>query len=187
MIILIPTLAFSQSGGKSKFLMFEINSQFGWGHSQIAGDASVPTIGSFNLGIGLGLNIKKITLGLSSDYRILTQYSTVDPTVGNRRGDFVTPISLLFRINFEKIKFGFLFINNGSYTLTNKTADAKKLVYINPSGFRFELIFKKIPKVTPSLFFESVDFSAKKLDGINSDLNTKLNYSNYGVGFKYDF
>lgn len=180
-------VAFSQSGEKSKRFLFEFNTLFGWGSSQMASDATVPSIGSFDLGIGAGVNIKKITLGISYDYRILTQFSDVDATVGNRRGTFVSPSSLLFRLNFEKIKFGFLLINNGTYELTNITATGKKVVYTDPSGFRFDLIFKKMSKITPIIFFESVNFSGMQLDGVKATLSGNLNYTNFGAGVKYAF
>ncbi|MEK6627281.1 MAG: hypothetical protein AABY53_01540 [Bdellovibrionota bacterium] len=187
LIFTFPMMAFSQAGGKSRRFLFEINSMFGYGSAKIATDAAAPTIGSFNLGVGLGINIKKFTIGLGADYRILTQHSDVDPTVGNRRGTFISPTSLLIRINFEKIKFGLLLISNGSYDLTNITANGKKLKYTNPNGFRFDLIFKKFAKLTPLVFYESVNFSGSQLDGVPSVVSSNLNYSNFGAGIKYDF
>lgn len=185
--LFIPTVSYSQSGGSAKFFMLEFNSLFGWGGAKTATDATTPSIGTFNLGIGLGVNIKKVTLGLSYDYRMLTQFSDVDATVGNRRGTFISPTSLLFRINFEKIKIGILLINNGTYNLMNITANGKKVVYTNPSGFRFDFIFRKMNKFTPVIFFESVTFSGMNLDGIPSALTSNLIYSSYGAGLKYDF
>lgn len=178
---------FAQTGAKSKRLLFEVNTLFGWGASQIATDTSPPAIGSFDLGLVAGVNIKKISLGLSYDYRILTQFTDVEPLVGNRRGTFVSPVSVLFRLNFEKIKFGFLLVNSGTYELTNKTAVGQKLVYTKPSGFRFDIIFKKFGKITPVLFYESVAFSGMQLDGLDAPLSSNLNYSNYGAGIKYEF
>lgn len=160
---------------------------FGWGSAQRAGDAAVPSIGTFDLGIGLGINIKKITVGISYDYRSLTQHSDINSSVGNRRGNFTSPTSLLFRVNFEKIRMGFLLINNGSYELKNLDVNNKKITYTKPSGFRFDLIFRKMKKITPFLFFESVSFSGMQLDGIDSALSSNLNYSNNGVGIKYEF
>ena len=187
LILIFPMMAFSQSSGSSKRFLFEINSLFGYGSAKTASDLTAPVIGAFNLGVALGINIKKITLGLSYDYRVLTQYSEVDVTVGNRRGTFISPTSLLLRINFEKIKFGFLIIGNGTYDLTNITANGKKLIYTNPSGFRFDLIFKKFSKLTPLIFYESVSFSGMQLDGVPSAPSSNLNYSSIGGGIKYDF
>ncbi len=185
--LFIPIIGLAQAGAKSKRFLIEVNSMFGWGSAQRAGDAAVPSIGTFDLGIGLGINIKKITVGISYDYRILTQHSDVNSSVGNRRGNFTSPTSLLFRVNFEKIRMGFLLINNGSYELTNLDVNGKKIIYTKPSGFRFDLIFRQMKKITPFLFFESVSFSGMQLDGIDSALSSNLSYSNNGVGIKYEF
>lgn len=185
-ILFIPAICFSQSSGGNKRFMFEVSTLFGWGRSQIAGDAQVPSIGTFDLGVGLGINIKKFTIGVGYDYRILTQYSDVDPTVGNRRGYFATP-SILLRVNFEKIKIGIILITDGIYDLTNITANGKKVAYTKPSGYRFELNFKKIKKITPMIYSESFSFSGMQLDGVNSALSSNLVYSNFGAGLKYEF
>lgn len=186
-VLCLPVTSFSQTGSKSKRFLIEFNTLIGWGGSQIAGDANVPSVGTFGLGIGLGVNVKKFTLGLSYDYRILTQFSDVDATVGNRRGAIVSPTSLLLRINFEKIKFGLLLISNGAYELTNITSSGKKVVYTDPSGMRFDIIFKKMARFTPLLFLETISFSGMQLDGVKSALSSPLNYSNFGAGLKYDF
>lgn len=189
LIIILPCSSFSaesKSSGRRLFL-FDVSALFGWGSSKIATDTSVPTIGSFNLGLNAGVNIKKISLGASYDYRILTQYSSIDPAVGNRRGTFVTPVSIFVRLNFEKIRFGLSLINSGTYEMTDKTALGQTLSYLNPSGFRFEVILKKFTRMTPVFFYESVGFSTLALDGTQTSLTNKLTYSSFGVGAKYEF
>lgn len=184
---LFPLHAYSQAGSKTKRFLFEVHSRAGWGSSQIATDANVPSIGSFSVGAGIGINIKKFSIGISYDYRILTQHSDVDSSVGNRRGTFVSPASLFLRLNFEKIKFGLSLINSGTYELTNITGPGQKVIYTEPGGVRFDVIFKKLAKFTPLIFFESANFSGMQLDGVKSALTNNLTYSNFGAGIKYDF
>lgn len=186
-LLFVPVLAYSQTGSKARRFALEFNALFGWGNSQTATDAKVPSIGSFDLGVGLGINIKKITLGMSYDYRTLTQYSDVDSTVGNRRGTFITPASLFVRLNFEKVKFSLMLINSGTYQLTNIAATGQKVAYTEPSGFRFDVIFKKMKKLTPLIFYESASFSGMTLDGAKAALASNLNYSSFGAGIKYEF
>ena len=183
----VQALAQSKGADKSGLFLIDFNSIVGWGNSQISTDANVPSIGTFGLGIGLGINIKKVSIGLSYDYRVLTQFSDVNAAVGNRRGTFVSPASLLFRINFEKLNFEFLLISNGTYDLTNITAAGKKVVYTDPSGIRFSIMFKKLARFNPVIFFESVNFSGQLLDGVKATLGNPLSYSNFGAGLKYEF
>ena len=185
--LLNPVFANSQSSSKAKLLLFEVYSLAGWGSSQIATDAKVPSIGTFTVGAGVGLNIKKFSIGVSYDYRVLTQFSDVDSSVGNRRGTFVTPASLFLRLNFEKIRFGIGLISGGTYELTNMTSSGQKVVYTDSSGIRFDIIFKRMAKFTPLIFVETASFSGMQLDGVKSTLASKLNYSNFGAGIKYEF
>ena len=175
------------SSSKQKRIVFDISSHLGTGSLKTSADVAAPTLGSFGLGVSLGFNIKRFSLGVASDYRILTQYSSVEDSVGNRRGNFLSPISLFVRLNFEKIKFGIILINSGQYDLMNKTADGKKVSYTKPSGFRFHFGFKNFKKFTPELFYESVDFSEKNVDGVVSTLSDKMNYGSYGLGVRYEF
>lgn len=184
---LISSISFAQTSGKSKRFLFEVNTLFGWGSSQTSTDVAVPAIGAFNLELAAGFNVKRLSLGAAYDYRILTQFTEVDPTVGNRRGTFVSPVSIFVRLNFEKIKFGFMMINSGTYELTNKTVTDQKLAYTQPSGFRFDIIFRKFSKITPMIHYESVAFSGMQLDGVDSTPASKLTFSNFGAGIKYDF
>jgi hypothetical protein len=160
---------------------------FGYGSAKSSNDTSSPTITSLNLGVGLGINIKKFSLGVSYDYRSLSQISDVDVNVGNRRGVFTSPISILLRLNFEAVQFGVLIINSGQYEMLNNTATGQKLTYSKPSGFRFTLNMKKIKKVSPTIFYESVTFSQKELDGVATASSDNLSYANYGLGVRYEF
>ncbi len=189
LISIWPCLSFSAESKSSghKLLLLDANALFGWGSSKIATDTSIPSIGSFNLGLNVGANIKKFSLGASYDYRILTQYSSIDPTVGNRRGNLITPLSVFVRLNFEKIRFGLSLVTSGTYEMTDKTSTGQSLSYLNPSGFRFEIILKKFPRATPMFFYETIGFSTKSVDGFQSALSDKLTYTSFGVGAKYEF
>lgn len=187
LFLFAPIMAQAQTAGKQRRLFFDVTGLLGYGSVKAASDAASPTIGSFTLGLAVGVNIKRFAIGVGYDYRILTQHSAVDPTVGNRRGNFASPLTIHLRLNFEKIKFGFVMINSDKYELMNTTSDGKKLIYKNPSGFRFTANFKNIKKLSPMLFYESVDFSERDLDGVASSLADKVNYSNYGLGVRYEF
>ena len=181
-------IAASSSGGSSrKLLLVEVNGLLGYGSSKASTDTSTPTITSVNVGLGLGVNIKSFSLGLSYDYRSLVQLSDVDPNVGNRRGTFISPISIFVKLNFEAVKFGVMIINSGKYELSNTTLTGQTLSYTKPSGFRFSVNLKKMNKVEPTFFYESVSFSERELNGVASSLSSNLNYSNYGVGARYEF
>lgn len=185
-ILLTPFFALAQAQ-KQRRIFFDVTGLLGYGSVKSASDAASPTIGSFTAGLAVGINIKKFAVGVGYDYRILTQHSAVDPTVGNRRGSFSSPLTLHVRLNFEKIKFGFVLINSDSYELMNTTSDGKKLTYKKPSGFRFTVNFKTIRKISPGLFYESVDFAERDLDGIAAPLTDKVSYGNYGLGVRYEF
>ncbi len=186
-VLLIGSNAWSATSTKQRKVLFDVTGLLGYGSAKTSTDTAPPTIGSFTLGVALGVNIKRFSLGAAYDYRILTQYSKAEGDAGNRRGTFVSPMSIFVRLNFEKIKFGFVLINSGTYELMNKTFDGKTVSYSKPSGFRFQVNFKEYKKISPGLFYESVDFSEKSVGGINSPLTEKLNYSNYGFGVRYGF
>lgn len=187
-VLLLSTTAFGESATKQRRMLFDVTGLFGYGSAKASADTAPPTIGSFNLGVALGVNIKRFSVGVEYDYRMLTQYSKAEGNSGNRRGTFVSPISFFVRLNFEKIKFGFMLINSGKYDLMNKTLDGKVVSYGKPSGFRFQVNFKSYKKLSPGLFYESVDFSEQSIDGLSpSALNEKLKYSNYGFGVRYEF
>ncbi len=177
----------SNSGNKHKYFLAEVNALFGFGSSQISTDSSSPNIDSANLGLGVGLNIRRFTLGVSYDYRSLVQMSDTDPNVGNRRGTFISPGSVFVKLNFDAIHFGFMLVNSGKYEISNTTITGQKLSYTNPSGFRFNINFRKLRGLNPTFFYESVSFSGKELDGTSSTLTNNLNYSNYGLGVRYEF
>ncbi len=181
------TWAQESSATKQRAILFDIASYLGLGQVKSSTDSTSPTIGSFTLNAALGVNIKRFSLGAETDYRILTQYSSVEAGVGNRRGNFTSPLSLFVRLNFEKIKFGFVLINSGQYDLLNKTSDGKKVSYTKPNGYRFTIHLKNYKKVSPGFFYESVDFSEKNVDGVVSSLSEKLTYGNYGFGVRYEF
>lgn len=184
---LIPLQAFSQGNTKTKLLLFEVSALAGWGSSQLPSDANVPAIGTFTLGAALGINVKKISIGVGYDYRTLTQYSEVDPAVGNRRGTFISPATVFLRLNFEKIKFGLVLISSGTYELTNITSTGQKVIYTDPSIVRFDLIFKKQKRFTPLIYIETASFSGMQLDGVKSTLPANLTYTNFGAGIKYEY
>lgn len=188
-ISLISNMAYaaSASEGGKKLVLFELYGLFGFGAAKTATDISTPVITSANLGIGLGVNIRKFSLGVSFDYRSLMQTSDVEPTVGNRRGTFISPLSFFVKLNFDNVKFGLMLINSGKYDFVNTTTTGQTLSYTKPSGFRFNVNFKKINKVEPTVFYESVAFSEKELDGVPSAATNNLQYSNYGVGVRYGF
>jgi len=188
LVLLVPQILLAAPASKKqRRILFDVTALLGYGSIKTSTDAASPTIGSFTLGVALGVNIKRFSVGLGYDYRILTQHSDVDTTVGNRRGNFTSPLSFFVRLNFEKVKFGFMLINSGQYDLMNATIDGKKVTYLKPSGFRFTVNFKNFKKVSPGLFYESVDFSEKSVDGVSSVMTDKLNYGNYGLGVRYEF
>lgn len=187
-VLLLSTTAWSQTATKQRRILFDVTGLLGYGSATTSTDAAPPAIGSFTLGVALGVNIKRFSVGAQYDYRILTQYSKAEGNSGNRRGTFASPLSFFVRLNFEKIKFGFTLINSGKYDLMNKTFDGKVVSYSKPSGFRFQVNFKSYKKLSPGLFYESVDFSEQSIDGLPpSALNEKLKYSNYGFGVRYEF
>lgn len=186
-VLLLTSSAWSQTATKQRRILFDVTGFLGYGSAKTSTDTTPPTVGSFTLGVALGVNIKRFSVGAQYDYRILTQYSKTEGNAGNRRGTFTSPVSFFVRLNFEKIKFGFTLINSGKYDLMNKTFDGKIVSYGKPSGFRFQVNFKSYKKLSPGVFYESVDFSERTVDGVPSALSEKLNYGNYGFGARYEF
>lgn len=187
LILFLGSTAMAAPSKKARLILFDVSALLGYGSVKLSTDAAAPTIGSFTLSPALGVNIKKFSLGVAYNYRILTQHSSVEPSVGNRRGTFISPMSFFIRLNFEKIKFGVMLINSGQYDLMNSTSDGKKVSYLKPNGFIFTMNLKTFKKTSPGIFYESVDFSDKTLDGAASPMTEKINYSNYGFGVRYEF
>lgn len=189
LILCLPQflMAQSASGTSQKLLLLDATAQFGYGSVKAASDTSSPSIGNFTLCLAAGVNIKKFSLGAEYDYRILTQFTDTDPMVGNRRGTFASPLSIFVRLNFEVVKFGFTMINSGVYDLMNTTAGGQKVSYLKPSGFQFNVNFKKFRHISPGLFYESVSFSDTSIDGVTSTMANKVNYTTFGVGARYGF
>ncbi|MBL7716055.1 MAG: hypothetical protein JNL01_11375 [Bdellovibrionales bacterium] len=184
--ILIAAPASAQQA--KKVAWFHPHLLAGYGSSVSTADTSQTSVGATNIGTTLGIRIKsKFLVGMSVDYRFVTQFSDYDPTVGNRRGGSLTYVSPLLGFEYKMISVKGILHILGSYTMQNTTATGQKLSYQKASGFRAEMMIGWKFKFKPVLYYESVKFSNQALDGTPTSTQIPVVLTNYGLGLTYPF
>lgn len=179
--------SFAATKAPRSFFHWEAHVSAGSGTITQVGDTSKPSLGIFNLGIGLGINIRQFTVGVNSDYHILTQFSEVDATVGNRRGTIVTPASAFLSYNFSAASLYAVIITSSSYDLTNTTVSGEKFSYSKASGFRLGATIASFGNYIPFLFHEKLQFKEKSINGSAATLETPLEFTQTGLGVRYGY
>jgi hypothetical protein len=153
------------------------------GSSTEAAAPSAPTLLQWDLGATFAYRLPQLSIedvrvatfaGLTSDFRILSQYSALDPQLGNFRGtrwNVVGPVvgALIDGTYLVKVDLQFL----GSYALSNSTVEGASLHYESPFGFRAQALypvgrFFDKPKLNAGLEFETVSFSRQDIVGVAS-------------------
>jgi hypothetical protein len=145
-------------------------------------------VGTFTLDANLALVFfDTLTVGVRADYRFITQFTAVDPSVGNRRGSFLSPASPYLGIALGRIYASAAVVMLGDYELTNPTISGDTVKYDSPSGFRVDLKWMRSHGIEPAIFYESVSFARASISGKDSSLANPVTLSHYGAGIVYSY
>lgn len=129
-------------------------------------------------------------LGLTTDYRMINQYSTVNDELGNSRGSrwvILAPTlgAIVDQDYILRLELQFL----GNYKLSNRTFDGKDFSYTSPFGFKLSAL--KIigdRNLAVGLLFEQVRYKAREISGVGSrTLNPALSIYQVGLMVSYAF
>lgn len=184
--ILWAPSVFAQSA--KKIVWFHPMASFGYGSSSSAIDATKTVTGSTDFGATLGIRIKqKFLLGLGLDYRLVSQFSPYDASVGNRRGGAVTYASPLLGFEYKMISLKAMLHMMGKYTMSNATTAGDILSYQKAEGFRVDLLIAWKFKLKPVLFYESIKFSDQRLNGAATSVQVPVTLASFGLGFTFPF
>lgn len=174
----------------SKF-HWSVYTQMGMGKVSLPSDSQSPSMGFTNLGTTIApMFLKgKVGLGLSLDYRFITQFSEVVTTVGNRRGSYMNLVAPTLVLNFKKFRFKIAYHMMGTYSLLNTTLAGESISYSKPSGLHAEMgvALSKSNKFYVTGSMESISFSTKNLDGNSSTLAEPISLNQYAIGIMYVF
>ncbi len=156
---------------------------FGYGSSLMNSDPSKTSVGTTTLGFSLAVPIKqKFLIGFASDYHFITQFSNLDPVIGNRRGAYINYVGPM--IGFRSPHFALKVVGHfvGAYSLENLTAVGQTIKYRSPVGVRVEAVILLKQRFKPVLFFETIGFGTQAVDGATGTLTNKLNLMQGGIG-----
>ncbi len=156
-------------------------------YSKVSGITNPPTLGQFGLGITAAYNwTSSIFIGVSSDYRLINQYSDLDVAVGNYRGsrwNMASPtLGFQFGSFVTKIDLQIL----GNYELANATATGSKIAFKGPIGGRISISYPFQGSIYLGAFYETLSFKTLN-DSASGDsaLSQKLTLWQSGICVTY--
>ncbi len=182
--------AAKQTIGADSSWITEAKASGGYARPQVLSDSPAPTLIDNSIGFELGyLVYGPVGIGASSEYHWLLQYSSVDSSVGNMKGqrqEWLNP-ALIFSWNDYLVQAGFILM--GDYALANSTKNGAKITYTKPRGWRLEGAYAFFKPMYFGLKFESVAYATKKSsDGSEIDLaSNKLQIFESGIFMAYLF
>ncbi len=157
------------------------------GYTKVSGLTSSPKLGQFGGGFSLGYFWTDwFFTGISSDYRLINQYSDVDDTIGNyraKRWNLVSPtLGIKYWILVFKADFQFL----GNYTFLNTTSTGSTFSLKSPIGGRASLSAPIWENFYLGIYYELLSFG-KTNDSISgvTTLDPKRKFTQFGLSISY--
>jgi hypothetical protein len=189
-IFLVLVFGISSLAAESKrhWYVLSLESLIGTGSSFASSDSTKANVGFFSAGVNLGLRYRAFSFGLEPEIEILTQFSEVVPSVGNRRGQISVPSALFLQGSFAKIDVKLNIMSGLKYQLENNDLLDRKVIFSKGSGFRASLSFPMFGQNRFSslsricLWGQSVQFTESSTAGL---LTQPLQNQFFGVGLIY--
>ena len=183
---IFASAAFASSSGSSSLNLHIEASLFSGSSNVSSANDTSPTLNQTGFGLTLGTVLQShYLLGVSSDYRMIEQYSNpnsngnmygsrwnmASPTVGYKTDRF------LFKLDYQFL---------GNYELKKETYSGSKLVYTNPSGFRFSSDYLLSRNLGFGIYYERISFGAQEVRSPTTAIVSKFTNSHlalWQVGF----
>lgn len=146
-------------------------------------------LGSYGIGGMVGFNLKDIlTIGISSEFRFINQYSSVNKIGSNMKGTFWNYASLSLGKKIKMIDLNLDLHYFGKYELSKKSVLGYDISYQNPLGYKLSA-FYPLPildrKLKIGFGFEWITLKKILLDDEEFNSNRKLWQT--GIIFNYEF
>lgn len=149
---------------------------------KVSGLTSPPTLYQYSGGLCLAYSwYDWLFTGVSADYELVNQHSTVDASVGNFRGtrQNITSPTLGFKY-WLILKVDLQFF--GNYQFANTTASGAKLSLKSPFGFRVSMSAPIWSNFYLGALYEQISYSKQNNSSIgDSTLSPKTKFSNLGL------
>jgi hypothetical protein len=146
-------------------------------------------LGSYGFGGLIGYNFKDIfTIGISSEFRFINQYSSVSKIGSNMKGTFWNYASLSLSKTIKMIDVNLDLHYFGKYSLSKKSAQGKEISYTNPLGYKLSM-FYPLPILERKLKigFGIEWITLKKISVDNEEFNSNRKLWQTGVILNYEF
>jgi hypothetical protein len=152
----------------------EANLGLDYGSASLPGDSSTPTFGIGEIGGLVEFQWRHLLVGADADYATINQYSTVDPAVGNRRGNYLNPVSPHIGVIYGKFAARADVRFLGRYQLDNVNAALQSIEYDSPFGFRLSVSTQVSNRWWVGAIFERVSFSQQSTAGTPAPLASPM-------------
>ncbi len=176
------------AAGKTPWYLAHVESVFGYGSSASPVDSVSPVVGSFGLNLNFGLRYRFFGLGLSFSETIVTQFSSVENSVGNRRGQVSSMGNPLVQFSWRSVDLRYVSVISSDYKLTNEGLAGEKIVFSKPNGYKLVLAInfpsknKKFEKLDALIWTSNISYSESKSAGV---LDSKIELNQSGIGLAY--
>ncbi len=150
-------------------------------HSSLNDKAQGATNG---IGFSIGSRVGSLfVLGLTSDYRWLSQTSSVDDSHPNFTGQRFVPIAPFIALKLDNYFFKIDYQTLGNFEVSKSLPEGGSLKLTDPVGFRFSALFDQLFKKYPwGIYYESTRFNKKVLSDIGEvTLASKFNTWQLGL------
>lgn len=175
--------------GYTNKLYLDAGLSAGYTRSSVPTSFSSPTLISFGAGATGAWRVgSSWAFGVTTDFRLINQYSTVDSNLGNRRGtrwNIVSPTAVYFCHDWI-FKGDVQFL--GKYRLSESTAGGDTVSFTKPLGARITAMKPIWDKIHGGLMFEYLVFSKQSIENVSeTELTNKLKMWQIGLVANYVF
>lgn len=135
------------------------------------------------VGFSIGANIESLfILGLTTDYRWLSQSSEVDDTHPNFTGKRFVPLAPFVALSLDEYVFKLEYQTLGNLEVSKSVPEGGSLIFSDPMGFRFSAFFDHFLEKYPwGIYYESTAYKKKVLSDIGETTLTSK-FSTWQIG-----
>ncbi len=130
------------------------------------------------IGFSIGTRLGSMYLvGVTTDYRWLSQTSSVDDSHPNFTGKRFLPIAPFLGLKLDSYLFKFDYQTLGNFEVSKSVPEGGTIKFTNPIGFRFSALFDRLFDKYPwGIYYENTTYKKKGLSDVGEVvLTSKFN------------
>ena len=149
-------------------------------HSSLNESAQGATRG---IGFTIGSRVGSLFIvGFTTDYRWLSQTSSVDDTHPNFTGKRFVPIAPLIGLKLSDYLFKIDYQTLGNFEVSKSVPEGGRLKLSDPVGFRFSALFDRLFNKYPwGVYYESTTYN-KKVESNVGEVTLTSKFSTWQIG-----